>query len=437
MDFVFNLWYLLIPAAAILLFLLKPRNKGNAHAAYFQTLNDLLKQEGPGRPALLLDLDRLDEHINTLKKHIQSPERYRVVAKSLPSLPLIKHIFKATGTRKLMVFHEPFLSYLVQEIPDRDFLLGKPMPAQTVERFYDKLGADAAFRTMGKLQWLIDTGSRARQYLEIARKFNLVLNLNIEIDVGLHRGGVASIETLKEILDIIQNEGNHLRLSGFMGYEPHVAKAPPVLSSYSRAKNSAMKTYGTFTAFTKENYPDLYSEDLIFNAGGSMTYQLYKDTSLINELCTGSALVLPTDFDLPTLQGHKPALFIAAPVLKILKGIQIPFIEFLSGFMAWWNPNRALSMFMYGGYWKARAVSPAGLEANSIYGHSSNQEIINGSSRTNIEVDDYIFLRPTQSEAVMLQFGDLLVLKAGVLQEKWEVFPQGGERSDKVAQVIR
>ena len=37
----------------------------------------------------------------------------------------------------------------------------------------------------------------------------------------------------------------------------------------------------------------------------------------------------------------------------------------------------------------------------------SNQEMMNGPDHTAVEVDDYVFLRPTQSESVMLQFGDL------------------------------
>ena len=43
-----------------------------------------------------------------------------------------------------------------------------------------------------------------------------------------------------------------------------------------------------------------------------------------------------------------------------------------------------------------------------------------------LTVDDYMFLRPTQSEHVMLQFGDLVVLKDGELIDQWPVFQQTG-----------
>ncbi len=41
-----------------------------------------------------------------------------------------------------------------------------------------------------------------------------------------------------------------------------------------------------------------------------------------------------------------------------------------------------------------------------------------------LQVDDWVFLRPTQSEHVMLQFGDLRVVKDGALVDTWPVFQQ-------------
>ena len=43
-----------------------------------------------------------------------------------------------------------------------------------------------------------------------------------------------------------------------------------------------------------------------------------------------------------------------------------------------------------------------------------------------LAVDDYVFLRPTQSEFVMLQFGDLLPVKDGEIVGRWPVFHQTG-----------
>ena len=55
----------------------------------------------------------------------------------------------------------------------------------------------------------------------------------------------------------------------------------------------------------------------------------------------------------------------------------------------------------------------AGLQLSGLYGRSSNQELINGSPAVGLAVDDQVFLRPAQTESVLLQFGDLLAVRGG------------------------
>ena len=80
--------------------------------------------------------------------------------------------------------------------------------------------------------------------------------------------------------------------------------------------------------------------------------------------------------------------------------------------------------YIYGGYWKARMVSPAEI-GEPLY-ESTNQSPITTSSDIALDVDDYMFLRPTQSEFVMLQFGDLLVFDGREIRARWPVFHQTG-----------
>ena len=44
-----------------------------------------------------------------------------------------------------------------------------------------------------------------------------------------------------------------------------------------------------------------------------------------------------------------------------------------------------------------------------------------GSKQVELGVDDYIFLHPTQSESVLLQFGSILLFEAGYLSGEWPV----------------
>ena len=396
------------------------------HNEYFSKLNALLKNEGPGHPVIVIDLDILDENLRELNRNMANPDRFRVVVKSLPSIDLIRYIFEQTKTRKTMVFHRPFLNLVTEEFPETDVLLGKPFPVQAARTFYGKLRDTSRFNPALNLQWLIDSHERLLQYQQLAHDLDQKLRINIEIDVGLHRGGLPEPERLAPLLETISNDQDHLDFAGFMGYDPHVVKSGKVFIPLKKAHSQVLKRYEKFVAFLKNRYPGLYSEALTFNGAGSPTYSLYQKETVLNDLSVGSALVKPNNFDIGSLAGHRPAMYIATPVLKKLQGVKIPFLEFLSPILPKLKSSWGTTIFIYGGYWKAVPVSPAGFVTNSLYGRSTNQEMLNGPLDARVEVDDYLFLRPTQSESVMLQFGDLVIVRDGESVGRWPVFPQGG-----------
>jgi D-serine deaminase-like pyridoxal phosphate-dependent protein len=111
-------------------------------------------------------------------------------------------------------------------------------------------------------------------------------------------------------------------------------------------------------------------------------------------------------------------------VLKVLEGTTVPGIEGARPLLSFWNPNRQRSYFIYGGLWQGHYESPPGLIDSPLYGQSSNQAIVNGSHRVSLRADDQIFLRPTQSERVLQEFGDLAVVSAGKIVEYWPVLPE-------------
>ncbi|TAL33624.1 MAG: hypothetical protein EPN93_13475 [Spirochaetes bacterium] len=408
---------------------MKPSDNGAPYDEYFKALNAEMKKNGPGRPSLVLDLDRVDRNLALLKEAIKPPASFRLVVKSLPSVKLVQYVQKRMGSDRLMVFHEPDLRILARAgLGGMDMLLGKPMPVNAAREFYGALRPEWNFDPSAKVQWLVDSPERLKQYLALAREKNLLMRVNVEIDVGLHRGGLRTTAELEEMLALIAANPKSLALAGFMGYDVHTASAPTVFGSKRAAIDKAFQgmldRYNEFFDAGKAKYPALFREGLTLNSGGSHTYMLFQGRGPVNDISAGSCIVQPSDFDTMLLERHEPALFIAAPVLKKISGTTIPFIEGLAGFMSAWNPNKQLTYFIYGGGWMARFTSPAGLEGNAIYGFSTNQSIVNGSARTALGADDTVFLRPTQSEAIMREFGDLLVVRGGKIIDRWPVFPE-------------
>lgn len=400
---------------------LRPGENGNGgHSEYFKAMSEALKQQGLMRPTMVVDLDRVDANIAALRQVVNGPLGYRVVAKSLPSAGLIDYIAAKAETDRLMVFHQPFINDLARKSPNADLLVGKPMPVTAAHRFYGHAAA-GPFDPQRQLQWLVDTPARLKEYSDLASGLGLKMNINIEIDVGLHRGGVDDMSAFNTMLASLQADPN-LTFTGLMGYDAHVSKMPPVPGWQAREFASVQSIYQSYVSAAQTAGFD--PRTLTLNAGGSPTYQLYDGNTLVNDIATGSALVKATDFDIPTLANHQPALFIATPVLKAEGTTRIPGIASMGKLMAAWNPNRAQTFFIYGGFWKAKPTSPEGLIENPLYGRSTNQEVLNGSKRVALAVNDHVFLRPTQSEFVMLQFGDIVAMRGGQIEAIWPTLEQ-------------
>jgi D-serine deaminase-like pyridoxal phosphate-dependent protein len=266
------------------------------------------------------------------------------------------------------------------------------------------------------VQWLIDTPARLDQYLAAAGARNLTLRLNFEIDIGLHRGGFADPGALAAAVRKAQASG--AKVTGLMGYDPHVAKVPRPDAAYA----AAQAAYRDAIAVLRDaGLPDPAA--LTLNSAGSPTFRRHCSGTVANEVSVGSAFVKPGDFDLPELADLQPAAFIATPVLKAVDDLRLPGVEWLAPLQHWWDRNTARGYFIYGGHWLAKPHSPPGLQYSDLFGRSSNQELLTGSSQVRLAPGDTVFLRPDQSEALFLQFGDLAVFDGSEITERWATLP--------------
>lgn len=406
--------------------LLRPSETGARHNGYFALMAGALRDAGIATPTLVIDKTRLFANQEVVRKHLASNKQamaLRLVAKSLPSLALLDYLMQSLSTQRLMLFNLPYLQLCAQQRPRSDILLGKPMPVAAAAQFYREfksLGNAPAFVPEKQLQWLIDSPARLAQYRDLASSLNIQMRINLEIDVGLHRGGFADAASLQAALDILKN-APQLHYAGMMGYDAHIPKIPDMFGSQAKALAYAKETYATFALQAKNTFG---AQANCFNAAGSPTYRLHDGTGAANEVALGSAFVKPSDFDLPLLADLQAACYIATPVLKADKAFQMPKgVETLSDLVKLWDVNSRQAYFVYGGNWLADPISPQGISNSSLYGSSSNQQILLGSGRQGLQADDMVFFRPRQSEAVLQQFGAIAVVEMGRVVDRWDVFP--------------
>lgn len=367
---------------------------------YFQRLEKDLKQHGTGCPQLIVDKVQLMHNLVILKSLFKDQIAPRLVVKSLSNLSLLKLISDQMNTKRFMVFHLPQLIDLLDEFLGADVLLGKPMPIRVIRQFYQ--GVEHA--KTSNIQWLIDSVERLKQYLTFAKELDIKLKINIEIDVGLHRGGVHSEEEFLKILQILTQYRESLIFSGLMGYDAHVAKLPKWLKKTQEAYQESQQMYASYKELILKHHPELWHEGLCFNGGGSPTLTLHTQNSVCNDVAFGSVVVKPSDFDIELLSEFKPALWLATPVLKVLPKVKIPALEVLQKL-----PVKQNAIFIYGGYWMADYIYPKGLKINPLYGRSTNQELLTLSQKQSISIDDYVIARPQQSEVMIPQFEFLYV----------------------------
>ena len=395
-----------------------------AHApsehAWYEGMVRALRRAGIGEPAIAIDLDRLEANAAALARAVPPPRRLRLVQKSLPSLALLRHVAPRMGVHGLMVFHRPFLNHYAAWAPEFDLLLGKPMPVAAAWTFYERFRPHDDFDPAERLRWLVDTETRLAQYRDLARTRGLQMTVSIEIDIGLCRGGVREPAALEPLLAMIAAHPQQLRWGGFMGYDSFAVQAPP-WTTPQRAVDEANARYRAFIVWSRGRFPQLWHDALCFNGAGSPTLTLHGADTPLNDLSAGSALVKPTDFDVPSLAALQPAALIVTPVLKVQKQLEIPFISAFSRHAGRWLPGRGQSVFVYGGRMMARPVWPPGLRTNPVYGLSSNQQLMNLPSSVPVAPDDMVLWRPTQSEAVLLQHGDLLGVRQGEVVARFAV----------------
>ena len=387
---------------------MRPEETGAMHDPYFNGLAAALKRAGLNRPTLVIDRTRLAANIAAVRKSVDAAKLpLRVVAKSLPAPGLLSAILTGMGTQRLMVFSAEMLRQLMPLHPQADYLGGKPLPVSE----FIRISSDAASDPGPRMQWLIDTPQRLREYAEAAKARGITLRASLEIDVGLHRGGFADPQALAEAVTFAKAAG--VEIAGLMGYDPHVPKMPSPDSAWADAQGAYTKAIEVLKGARFD------PAKLTLNGAGSPTFRRHCKGTVANEVSVGSAFVKPGDFDYEDLTDMAPAAFIATPVIKANPDQPLPGVEAFSGAMHWWDRNTTRGFFIHGGHWLAKPVSPQGLEYSKLFGRSSNQELLTGSNRISLKPDDTVFLRPDQSEALFLQFGDIAVFDGGEIADLW------------------
>ncbi len=420
-----NLILAVLVVGVLGLLLARPSDRGGSHSEDFEKLSQVIDVHAPGQNLAVLDLAILEHNAARIRAEVAPEISIRLVGKSLPSIPLLRHLMQRLATDRLMVFSEPFLHATLAELPGTDILLGKPLPAVAAERVLTAHPSAAE-----DVCWLVDTQARVLAYGRIASKLDQTLRICIELDVGLRRGG-ANQQTLPAMLDAVATVPA-LRFAGFMGYDGHVPHAPPLLASSDGEFAAVHLRYQALVDLARAHQPTLLSDTTIYDSGGSLTYWRYsgeRPPSPVNEISVGSAFLAPKAFTAVRERGLERAVVLAAPVLKRAP-TTLPFAGWAASALSIWDRNLAVHFFLQGGSWPADPISPPGLQPHFMWDSDPpvrnllpNQPLLTGSTSVELDVGDWVFFDPWEGDA-MVSVPIVLAVRDGDA-EQWPTYRGG------------
>ncbi len=396
---------------------------------YFKQLGADLTAAGIGTPQIIIDLDRLDANADSIVSEI-GKDRYRIVEKSLPSLDLLGYIQSRTQVDRFLVLHLPFLPALLAQLPNAQVLVGKNQPILAVKTFFDSLGSDAARAdAASRVAFRVDSSTRLDELVALASAMSLVLQVGVEIDAGLHRGGVRHPSDLPPVLAGFVANADRIRFIGMLGYDGHIIGSPagPGLEELGvrAAYKSVEAIFRDSVSIIQSQFPSLWRSDLIFNSGGTNTYPLHHG-GVVNDVAAGGGMLRPNSYSNMFIGALQPALFLAAPVIQTFPAVEIPFVNDVG--QSFEDGNKSFAM--YGGGWAAVFVFPRNLSLAPLVSDPENMNLVPNQSLIvapgdiTISPGDWIMHQPRLADAIF-QFEDILLVRGGRLQSaKWKAYPR-------------
>ena len=410
-----------------------------AVADRFRAWNDELRAHAAGREAALVDLDSVDHNLKLVGTTLGSRIGLRLVAKSLPCIPLLEYMMVTAGTNRVMAFSEGMVQALLYRFGSGvDVLLGRPAAVQAADRTFSMLDARGTTpNPAASVRWLVDTAQRMEAYASLAERRDQQISVAVEIDVGLRRGGARDEAELLSMLAVI-DDSPHLRFGGFMGYEGHIPFAAMGGLTPDDEFAAVQRRYTDFVEAGGRVFPEMFDDTVVFNSGGSRTYHYYTDEAAtpVNEVAMGSAFFYPGNFHNLPQTTLSPATFFATPVLKRLDPAEVPFDpEYLPG-LAQDHPEFEVSFFMTAGDFPGEQIFPEGLapsptaapavegQPRGVLNMLPNQGRWLGPRSMSLRVGDFLFYQPWEGDAIRwLKYLD--VFRGSRMVDQWPTFQPG------------
>lgn len=280
----------------------------NAHVRAVAGTADLTPRAFIGRsrtelptPALVLDVDAMRENIASMASWTKGHAAVRPHFKVHKSLEIAREQL-AAGAIGMTVATVWEARALVAGGLD-DILIANEVIAPV------KAGLLAELARGARITVAVDDADAVATLAAAARAHGSQIGVLIEVDVGMHRGGVRSIEDARAVARSVA-DAERVELRGVMGYEGHVVLEP----DRDRRAALAGEAMDELAQYVCALEVDGHAVEVV-SAGGTNTYDMTGAHGCVTELQAGTYVVMDATYA-RLAPAFRPALTVMATVVS-------------------------------------------------------------------------------------------------------------------------
>ena len=375
------------------------------------SLAKLARRLGGGYPVLILDLAALDQNTKVVTSFAKEQGwAVRPALKSFRSPQLTSYLLRRLPEPRGLVFNLYEVDPIVAAAPTGvDLLGGYPPTVGELRAFLRRRGP----RKRHRIRFLIDSVPLLEELARLARQTprRLPLDVALELDVGMGRGGMNEPGELAAAIEILRSEKARLRLGAVLGYDGHAT----LDGDATYRKGVATQAMDFYRRHLDELAAFVDPETLIRNGPASSNYRNWVGGPA-NEISPGSAFLfagyLNGGYD---TEGLAPALAMAGAVRRITS--DHPSLP-LTGTSPPGATEQEIIVQGVGG--ADEVVWPEGARVDEASGGGDALVVPKGS----VALGEYVIYRPTQTEVGVQVFDAMVAVRDGRARRIWRVQPR-------------
>lgn len=379
-------------------------------------LATLAKRVGRGQPLVFVDLAALDQNTGVILEWAGANGfAVRPALKAFQSPGLCAYALRLMPEPRGMVFHLHTVDEIMRAAPPgTDLMMGYPPTAGELEAFLGSSPPRA--QRAHTLRLLVDGVPLMQRLARLARRTRrpLPLDVALEFDSGMGRGGIETAEELTEVLRILHAGRKRLRLGAVLCYDGHATLTGDAAYRELVARTSQQRFRGYLDQLTAEG-ADLHdSRTLIRNGPASSNYRNWAGTDVANEISPGSAFLYAgylEDFD---HAGLAPAVTQASPLMRITSDHpSVPGVGATSP-----GANEEEVVIKAGPWAGSEIVHPEGMREDPLSG--GGFALV--APKNALELGDYVLMRPAQTGDGIDPFAEVVAIRGGRVRRRWATF---------------